>query len=122
MSESEPVYLPDAGLAWIPQAKLHTYALNPDHPDGGHKARVFEADLGLRRRDWTHLRDAILAALPHTPVHDVRELGDGAQSYTVIVQITGLNGSTARVTTAWYVSAGKRPRLTTVYIDKRHRR
>jgi hypothetical protein len=122
MPDPESIYLPDAGLAWIPEAKLHSYALNPDHQDGGHKARVFEADLALRRRDWAHLRDAILRALPDTPVHDVRERGDGAKSYTVIVEITGLNGRTARVTTGWYVAPGESPRLATVYIDKRHRR
>jgi hypothetical protein len=120
MPDPEPIYLPRAEQAWIPEAKLRDYALDPDHQDGGHKARVFAAALGVQRRDWAQLRDAILEALPRVPVREIRDRDDGAASYTVIVEVT-LNGRRARVTTGWYVAAGKSPRLASAYIDKHHR-
>ncbi|MHB1537120.1 MAG: DUF6883 domain-containing protein [Solirubrobacteraceae bacterium] len=39
--------LPRAGEAIISVRKLRDYALNPDHPQGGPKARVFAAVLHL---------------------------------------------------------------------------
>jgi hypothetical protein len=39
--------LANAGKATIPEPKLTGYVLNPNHPRGGHKARVFRAGI-----DW----------------------------------------------------------------------
>ncbi len=55
--------LPNAPLAVIALAKLRDYCLNPDHPEGKHKARVFAAALGLGREDAQALRLAILQAV-----------------------------------------------------------
>lgn len=38
--------LPNAENAVIDIAKLRDYSLNPNHPEGKHKARVFQAKLG----------------------------------------------------------------------------
>ena len=39
---AEPTRLPRAEEATIPTDKLVRYALDPNHPRGGHKARVYE--------------------------------------------------------------------------------
>jgi hypothetical protein len=38
----QEVFLPRASDARIPEDKLKGYALNPDHPTGQHKARMFD--------------------------------------------------------------------------------
>jgi len=56
---ADELFLPRASEAEIPDAKLRDYALNPQHPDGMHKARVFLSALGLSQDDWPGLRDQI---------------------------------------------------------------
>ena len=51
--------LPNAGKAIIDVAKIRDYCLNPDHPAGKHKARVFLATLGITRNDAEELRRKI---------------------------------------------------------------
>jgi hypothetical protein len=42
--------------------KIEDYCLNPSHPRGRHKARVFRDALDLQRSDASWLRDALLEA------------------------------------------------------------
>ena len=56
--------LPNAARAAIDIEKLRDYALNPEHPRGRHKARVFAAALGLTAVDSEELRDALFVAGP----------------------------------------------------------
>jgi len=44
--------------------KIEEYCLNPDHPRGRHKARVFREALGLARADAEWLSATFLAAIP----------------------------------------------------------
>ncbi|WP_371744328.1 DUF6883 domain-containing protein [Acidithiobacillus ferrooxidans] len=44
--------LPGSGHAYIDDQKLVGYCLNPEHPEGRHKARVFYSALGLSQSDW----------------------------------------------------------------------
>lgn len=55
--------LPNAENAVIDIAKLKDYCLNPDHPEGKPKARVFQAKLGIGKNDAERLRQAILQAI-----------------------------------------------------------
>lgn len=76
-SMTEPVRLPRAREATIPTAKLVSYALDPSHERGQHKARVFASALGIIARDWRYLHDQILVNLPRrcgpvNPHHAVR--------------------------------------------------
>jgi len=48
-------FLPNADFAEVPIVKLRDYALNPDHPVGKHKAKVFESVLGLTAEDSAFL-------------------------------------------------------------------
>ena len=49
--------LPDSERAFVDVAKLRDYSIDPAHPEGKHKARVFAAVLGLTRNDASWLRD-----------------------------------------------------------------
>jgi hypothetical protein len=54
--------LPNAAHAFVDIEKVQDYCLNPDHPRGKHKARVFQAVLGLTADDAESLRDSLLTA------------------------------------------------------------
>src|SRR2546423_15481024 len=88
--------LPCAEKAIIPRAKLVDYALDPDHPDGGHKAMVFKSALAIERAQWRYLRRQILAGLPSNPVTTCHQAKAPAKRATwgVPMPITGLNGRT----------------------------
>lgn len=55
--------LPNAQNAVIEIGKLRDYCLNPNHPEGKHKARTFEAKLGLTINDAERLRQRIFEAI-----------------------------------------------------------
>jgi len=57
--------LPNADKAVIDIVKLREYCLNPGHPIGKHKARVFASALGLLAGDAGLLRDWLLEAARH---------------------------------------------------------
>jgi hypothetical protein len=54
--------LPNSDEAILELRKLEDYCLDPAHPRGRHKARVFRQALGLERRDAQWLREALRAA------------------------------------------------------------
>jgi len=55
--------LPNAENAVVDIAKLRDYCLNPNHPEGKHKARVFREKLGIGITDAELLRTWILEAI-----------------------------------------------------------
>ena len=57
--------LPKYTQAVIPLEKLRDYALNARHPHGKHKAKVFEAVLGIGADEAEWLATEILAQLPN---------------------------------------------------------
>jgi hypothetical protein len=57
----------DSCICWPDRAildirKIEDYSLNPAHPRGRHKARVFREALGLERGDAAWLRDVLIEA------------------------------------------------------------
>jgi uncharacterized protein DUF6883 len=54
--------LPHGDQAILDKRKIEDYCLNPSHPRGRHKARVFREALDLQRSDASWLRDALLEA------------------------------------------------------------
>ena len=54
--------LPNVEHAFVDIAKLRDHSLDPVHPEGKHKARVFASALGLTRNDAEWLRKQLLAA------------------------------------------------------------
>jgi hypothetical protein len=69
---SQPIRLPRATRATIPTDKLVNYALDPNHPRGRHKARVFASALGIGAANWRYLHNQILEALADAPVRSTR--------------------------------------------------
>jgi hypothetical protein len=117
--------LPGADAARIDRAKLVGYALDPESPDGRHKAAVFRRALAIELGDWEYLRDRIVGELPRHPVTRVRAPRHERDAYTweVLVPIRGLRERSERrlmVITAWQIVAG-RPVLTTLRVAPQSR-
>jgi hypothetical protein len=117
-----PHALPNYQNAVILREKLEKYCLDPRHESraygkssGKDKARVFKAALGFGQTDWELLKQRILEALPYYEaiLGDEDEYGT---RYNVRVQISGPNGNTEVVLTAWIVRPGTDyPFLTTAW-------
>jgi len=52
--------LPNAENAFVDIAKLRDYCLNPNHPEGKHKAHIFQEKIGFGQNDAERLRQLIL--------------------------------------------------------------
>jgi hypothetical protein len=107
--------LPGGELAIVDTVKLHDYCLNPLHPRGRHKARVFASALGLTRADAEFLREELLRAAREADaaMDDFDEYGE---RYTIDF---GLERGVRRamVRSTWIVRRGERfPRLTSCYV------
>jgi hypothetical protein len=98
-------------------AKLRDYCLNPEHPRGKHKARVFETVLGLTARDAHVLEQALLDAVDRHR-EDMRPgvQDEYGQRYLLDFEMT-TNMGTATIRSAWIVrTAEVELRLTTCCI------
>jgi hypothetical protein len=107
--------LPNYIQAVIPLEKLSEYALNPDHPTGRHKARVFKAALGLTLADVYFLQSKIQQATIHEEAfqQDATPYGD---RYVLDFNLTTAVGR-ATIRTAWIILHEEDfPRLTTCYV------
>ena len=107
--------LPNADRALVPVEKLRDYSLNPSHPEGKHKARVFQAALGFTLDDSERPRQMILDALP---VNEAAEQSPNAygRRFAVDFSATGLSG-TVTVRSTWIIRNDEDfPRLTSCFI------
>jgi len=107
--------LPNSEKAVVEIEKLLDYSLNPNHPVGKHKARVFHTALGITREHADWLRDrALEAALSN-------EAKPGAESvfgdkYVIDFPLK-FQGKSAVVRFTWIVESGTDfPRLTSCYV------
>ncbi|MDP2830267.1 MAG: hypothetical protein Q8O37_16895 [Sulfuricellaceae bacterium] len=101
--------------AFISERKLSGYALNPDHPTGGNKARRIKAALGFDSSNSGEIMSMILRALKD---HDAVEGAANAwgRVFTVDIPLTGPAGN-AIVRTAWILENGQDvPKLTSFYV------
>jgi hypothetical protein len=108
--------LANADKAVIDNKKIDGYALNPDHPDGSHKARVFKSALGYDRDNSQGLVDQIRdgvqrqAAVP-------KEIDEHGTRFGVDIPVTGPTGKSATVRTGWIYDPGSEvPRLTSARV------
>ena len=96
-------------------AKLRDYCLNPRHPRGRHKARVFAAVLGIRLENAGLLQRALLDAALRAEATLGERDGHG-QRYLLDFEMEGPSGKGA-VRSSLIVLAGEEfPRMTTCYI------
>jgi hypothetical protein len=112
------VQLPNADRAIVPVAKLRDYSLNPSHPEGKHKARVFAALLGFTKTDAERLRELILVAvLTHEAAQGATD--EHGMRYIVDFETRGLHGP-VMIRTAWHIDAGEAiPRLVSCYVKRK---
>lgn len=110
--------LPGGARAYIDPRKLAGYALQPDHVDGGPKARVFAASLSLTAADAPVLMRALHRA---AAVEDALFIGriDEGELYRIDFDMEH-RGRSARLRSGWVKPDDGRPtRLTTVFVLRR---
>ncbi|MDR0819825.1 MAG: hypothetical protein LBN43_09690 [Oscillospiraceae bacterium] len=111
--------LPNADKAIIPADKFTKYSLNPDKaPD---KASAFRLALGYSIDNYNKLIENIYRNIPifEATYKGNNKFGD---LFEVIMNLTGENGKSANVVTAWIIDnydADKIPRLTNAYITNK---
>ena len=107
--------LPGGAEAIVDISKLRDYCLDPHHPRGRHKARVFLSTLGLGQADAGILRLALLKAAREADAVPGRADEYGVR-YTVDCRI--IHGSReATVRSAWIILRGESAsRLTSCFV------
>lgn len=107
--------LPNGDRASVPLEKLVDYCLNPEHPRGRHKARVFAAALGITAAEAEDLRRALLAAAAAQDAIP-GEIDAYGERFVIDLQLTGPGGSVA-IRSLWIIRTGENvPRLTSCYV------
>jgi hypothetical protein len=107
--------LPNGEASIVEIEKIRDYCLNPVHPRGKHKARVFQSLLGLTAADSNELRAALLdVALKQNATSGVSDrYGD---RYIIDFELRR-GESTANVRSCWIIRSGEiAPRFVSCYI------
>ena len=113
--DSDIIKLPRYEDSVIPKAKFTEYALNPAKDPN--KAKAFELALGYTAENADHLIEQIRSNLPLYKAVEKGDRGYG-MTYEVIMDVTGPNGKTAKVLTAWIDDRSNgEMRLTTIHVD-----
>lgn len=108
-------------FAKVPDEKLTRYALNPNHPIGKAKADAFRESLGYTQENYEDLKAKILECFNENELVYKQEDKYGKR-YEQIMKITGPNGKTANVLTAWIKEDDdSEPRLTSVYVTRKEK-
>lgn len=107
--------LPNSHKAVVEIQKLRDYSLNPNHPVGKHKARVFKAALGVNLEDAEWLR---ARALEVAVSNDVKSgMASVFGKKYVIDSVLEHKGKSAVVRFSWIIEFGADfPRLTSCYV------
>ena len=111
--------LPGGDGAEIAPDKLLEYALNPDHPLGRHKARLFDQVLGLRRENAEILVAALRVAARDEQANP-QEADEHGQRFQVRFTMPSQRDSavSATIRSAWIVpSDGGKTRLVTCFVE-----
>jgi hypothetical protein len=97
-------------------SKLRDYCLDPHHPRGRHKARVFLSAPGLKQSDADPLRVALREAAAREADAVPGEADEYGDRYTVDFQLTH-DDREATVRSAWIIIRGESaPRLTSCFV------
>lgn len=107
--------IPGSDRAVVDAGKLRDYCLDPNHPEGRHKARVFRSALGIDQEDATWLAAEILRRLPASEIV-ASETTPFGERYDVDMLVTkGIKAALVR--TGWIVrSRDGVPRLVTCFV------
>ncbi len=103
---------PDLARAEFDDRKLTEYALNPEHPVGGNKARVIKSRTGLGLDDAAEVKRQILEKAPAAePI--MGDTDEHGTRWKADVELTGPDG-TMKVRTGWIADAAGKTRLVTI--------
>ncbi|HID4130235.1 TPA: DUF6883 domain-containing protein [Pluralibacter gergoviae] len=109
-------FLINAEHAVIDPKKMNAYALNAEHPTGGHKAIKMQSALGYNPTNSDILASKVREGLKSSKALILNSDVHG-QRMAVEMPILGVNGDTAIVRTGWvYETDASIPRLTTIYV------
>jgi hypothetical protein len=111
--------VPEASKAFYQRRRLQEYILNFDHPDGKHKAQIFQDVLGIAAADWRYLGDQLVHGLPMAEIVNARVNRDGTMQFHVHIPVRGKNGRTVPVLSAWLIRPSSVPELVTAYPSPR---
>ncbi len=107
--------LPNPDRAIVDIAKLRTYCLNPEHPRGRHKARVFAHALGISAADANALAALLVGAARTCEAKLAAKDRYGAR-FLIDFPIVRANRR-ATVRSLWIVRSGEDfARLTSCYV------
>lgn len=107
--------LPNGDRAIVEIDKLKTYILNPFHPLGKHKARVFSAALELELADAPTLESELRRAAREGEATEEGQ-DEFGQRYSVDFTMEH-RGRRATIRSGWIVRRGETaPRLTTAFV------
>lgn len=107
--------LQNAQRAVVDLVKLRDYCLNPSHPRGRHKARVFRDTLGLIAEDAEWLQQRVLKDIQNHPAKRLETDSFGSR-WRVDLPLTR-QGKSAVVRTGWIIKTGEEfPRLITCWV------
>jgi len=102
--------------AELSEAKFIRYLLDPQHKEGGGKAKFFETALGIRADDWRFLAAQLYDGLKTAELAELRvessTWGFGAK-FNASISVRGLNGNVAVIETVWIMKPGQIPALVT---------
>lgn len=111
---NQSMKLPNGADAVVEIEKLRGYCLNPHHPRGRNKARVF-ASVGIREADAEELQMHLLRAARDAEA-TLGTLNEYGQRYTVDFELVR-QGRSVRIRSIWIVLTGQDlPRLATCYV------
>lgn len=94
--------------------KLTNYLLDPDGKDPS-KAKFFKNVLQIGSDDWKFLHAQLVDGLAALELENVRIEDKYGIRFNARFPLTGTNGATATILTAWMVRRGERASLTTAY-------
>ena len=107
--------LPGGAAAIVEISKLRDYCLDPRHPRGRHKARVFVSTLGLGQGDAELLRSALLDAAREDEAV-AGESDEYGNRYTIDFKLIR-GGREATIRSGWILLRGEpAPRLTSCFV------
>lgn len=107
--------LPGGDNAIIEIAKLRDYCLDPKHPRGRHKAKVFASSLGIGRADTEFLQAELLHAARDADAV-AGECDEYGIRFTVDFELSRA-GRKATIRSAWIIRRGETAlRLTSCFV------
>jgi hypothetical protein len=107
-----------AEIAEISEEKIYDYCLDPNHPVGAHKARVFKSALDIDQSNAERLMTFLRESLSFEDAHFVREDIFG-KHYRIDHEVVGLKGKEI-LRSLWVIEReGHPPRFVSCYLRRK---